>query len=214
MMWSTFKKIIIFLGAFIFLCFYPGYTQNKYEKNIERYKTFWNRLIPSHTKIQFAGSMGLISIGPGWDYGKKQKWESDILIGFVPKYSSSKAKMTFTFKQNFIPWNKKISNYFSFNPLTTSIYLNSVLNNKFWNKNPERYPKGYYTFSTKIRINLSLGQRLSFNIQEAQRKKIKAFSIFYELGTNDIYLISKLNNKYRKAKDYLGVSFGIKIQIL
>ena len=204
----------MFLGAFIFLCFYPGYTQNKYEKNIERYKTFWNRLIPSHTKIQFAGSMGLISIGPGWDYGKKQKWESDILIGFVPKYSSSKAKMTFTFKQNFIPWNKKISNYFSFNPLTTSIYLNSVLNNKFWNKNPERYPKGYYTFSTKIRINLSLGQRLSFNIQEAQRKKIKAFSIFYELGTNDIYLISKLNNKYLKAKDYLGLSFGIKIQIL
>ena len=122
--------------------------------------------------------------------------------------------MTFTFKQNFIPWNKKISNYFSFNPLTTSIYLNSVLNNKFWNKNPERYPKGYYTFSTKIRINLNLGQRLSFNIQEAQMKKIKAFSIFYELGTNDIYLISKLNNKYLKAKDYLGLSFGIKIQIL
>ena len=76
--------------------------KSKYEEKAEKYKTYWQKLIPTYSKLQFAGSMGLLSAGIGWDYGKRNQWETDLLIGYVPRYSSS-AKATFTVKQNFMP---------------------------------------------------------------------------------------------------------------
>ena len=37
--------------------------------------------------------MGLLSFGTGWDYGKRNQWETDILLGFIPKYSAKKTKV-------------------------------------------------------------------------------------------------------------------------
>ena len=33
----------------------------------------------------------------------------------------------------------------------------------FWTSEPERYPRGYYGFSTRIRTHIFLGQRVRFN---------------------------------------------------
>ena len=49
--------------------------------------------------------MGLLSWGIGWDYGKRGQWETDLLLGFIPRFSSRHFKMTMTLKQNFIPWS-------------------------------------------------------------------------------------------------------------
>lgn len=74
--------------------------QFKYEERAERIKLRWERLVPRYTKIQFAGSMGLLSAGTGWDYGKNKQWETDIFLGVVPKYETDHMKMTMTIKQN------------------------------------------------------------------------------------------------------------------
>ncbi len=74
----------------------------------------WQRLIPSYYKIQYAGNMGLLSFGTGWAYGKNRQWETDLFIGFIPKYESDKVKVTLTVKQNFIPWKLDVGKYFSF----------------------------------------------------------------------------------------------------
>ena len=54
-----------------------------YQKRIQQYQTRWDRLVPQYGKIQFAGNMGLLSFGFGWDYGKNGQWETDLLFGFV-----------------------------------------------------------------------------------------------------------------------------------
>ena len=66
--------------------------ENRYDRRVHRYRRHWEALIPTHTKIQFAGNMGLLSFGTGWDYGKRNQWETDLLLGFIPKYSSKKAR--------------------------------------------------------------------------------------------------------------------------
>ncbi len=63
-----------------------------YDKRVHRFRKNWERIIPTHSKIQYAGNMGLLSFGTGWDYGKRNQWETDVLLGFIPKYSSKKAK--------------------------------------------------------------------------------------------------------------------------
>ncbi len=187
----------------------------KYDNRIHRYRKGWSALIPSHVKLQYAGNMGLMSAGFGWDYGKRSQWETDIYLGFMPKYESSSAKMTFTVRQIYIPWSVQIRHGdFSIQPLTCGLYFNTVFSSKFWFRAPEHYPSGYYGFNPKVRTNIFLGQAVTYDIAKQKRFIAKQMSLFYELSTCDLYLISAATNRYLKPKDYLSLSFGIKLQLL
>lgn len=187
----------------------------RYDHRVHRYRRHWLALIPTHTKLQFAGNMGLLSVGTGWDYGRRNQWETDLLIGFIPKFSSDRAKITFTVKQNYIPWSLQIKeSRFSAEPLTCGIYLNTVFGDEFWVNEPDRYPKGYYGFSSKIRIHAFLGQRVTYDIDPKHRFTAKAITLFYELSTCDLYIVSAFNNHYLRPRDYLSLSFGVKLQLL
>ena len=186
----------------------------RYRQRITRMQERWQRLIPSYTKVQYAGNMGLISIGGGWSYGRNRQWETDLLLGFLPKYDSDAAKATLTLKQNFMPWKWHLSESFHIEPLACGLYINTVLHNDFWVRQPDRYPKGYYGFSSKVRTHVFLGQRFTYNIDPRRRFTAKALTFFYELSTSDLYLISAVTNRYLTPKDYLSLSFGIKLQLL
>ena len=154
---------------------------HKYDKRVHRYRRAWEALIPTHTKLQYAGGMGLLSWGIGWDYGKRGQWETDLLLGFIPRYSSK--------------------------------HFNTVFSDDFWTSEPERYPRGYYGFSTRIRTHIFLGQRVRFDVPEKYRKFSKSITAFYEISTCDLYVVSAFNNSYLKPDDYLRLSFGLKFQI-
>ena len=97
------------------------------------------RLIGKHDRIRTA------PLGTGWDYGKRNQWETDIFLGVLPKYQSDCTKLTFTLKQNYIPWSLQIKeSRFSAEPLTCGMYFNTVFGDEFWVNEPDRYPKGYY----------------------------------------------------------------------
>ena len=110
--------------------------------------------------------------------------------------------MELTFRKNF-----------STEPLTCGLYFNTVFGNEFWVREPDRYPKGYYNFSSKIRSHIFLGQRLTYDIDPKQRHTAKAITVFYELSTCDLYLISAVTNRYLRPRDYLSLSFGLKLQL-
>lgn len=150
----------------------------------------------------------------GWDYGKRSQWETQLLIGYVPKFDSHDSKMTFTLKQNYIPWSVYIDNGWSFEPLQCSVYFNTIFGHDFWTKQPVKYSSGYYPFSTRIRPNISLGERFTKLVPESRRKAIKSISFFYELGTNDIYFMRFYRNGDAGFWDVFGLSFGIKLQFL
>ena len=187
----------------------------RYDRRVHRYRRHWSALIPTHLKLQYAGNMGLLSLGTGWDYGHRNQWETDVLFGFLPKFQSDKAKATFTLKQNYIPWSLQVKeSRFAVEPLTCGMYFNTVFGKEFWVNEPDRYPKGYYGFSSKVRIHIFLGQRLTYDIAPDRRFFAKAVTLFYEISTCDLYIVSAFTNKYLKPKDYLSLSFGLKLQLL
>lgn len=183
-----------------------------YDNRVHRFRKNWERIIPTHAKIQYAGNMGLLSFGTGWDYGKRNQWETDILLGFIPKYSSKKTKVTMTLKQNYMPWSINIGKGFSTEPLACGLYLNTVFGDQFWVNEPDRYPKGYYGFSSKVRIHIYMGQRLTYDIDPQRRFLAKSVTFFYEISTCDLYLVSAVQNSYLRPRDYLSLSFGLKFQ--
>jgi hypothetical protein len=79
---------------------------------------------------------------------------------------------------------------------------------------PSKYPSSYWGFSTKLRANIFLGQAVSFNLEHHKKMLAKQVSLFYELSTCDLYLVSAATNSYLKPKDYLSLSFGLKLQLL
>ena len=185
----------------------------RYEQRLERIQQRWQRLIPSYGKRQYAGNMGLISFGTGWSYGRNKQWETDFFVGFLPKYESDAAKVTLTLKQNFMPWKCHINESWNFEPLACGLYFNTVLHNDFWVRQPDRYPKGYYWFSTRIRTNVYVGQRITFKIPRQKRFFARSITAFYEISTCDYYILSHVGNSGYSICDLISLSFGIKMQI-
>lgn len=187
---------------------------SRYDRNVMRYRRRWESLIPTSGVLQFFGNMGVVSTGIGWQYGKHHQWETQLLLGLIPRYSSDAAKLTFTLKENFIPWRTDMGKGWTFQPLECSLYLNTIFGHDFWTKQPTKYESGYYPFSTRIRPNLALGERFKYDIPNNRRKVIKNITFFYELGTNDIYFMRFYRNGSAGFWDVFGLSFGFKVQYL
>lgn len=185
-----------------------------YDKRQHIYRKNWGALIPTQCVVQFAGNMGLLSLGVGWDYGKRCQWETNLLFGYLPQFSSSRSKITMTLKENFMPWSYELGKGSSFEPLSCGIYFNTVFGHEFWAREPERYPKGYYKFSTKIRTNIFVGERVTKVISKNRRHYVKSLTLYYELSSNDLYIYTAIKNKYISLGDILSLSFGVKLQLL
>lgn len=186
---------------------------SRYEVHMLRFHRFWERLIPNQFSIQYAGSIGLVSYGFGWHYGKKSRLETDILIGHLPRYNSENRKVTLTLKQRYVPWHCTLGSRWTFSPLLAGLFVNSIFGEDFWAKEPSRYPKRYYGFSTKIRLNVFLGQDIRYSIPASKRRHIKSFAFYYELSSCDLEIVSALPNKEIGLLDILSLGLGLKLQL-
>ena len=77
--------------------------------------------MPKQAKLQFAGSMGMFSLGSGWYYGKNTQWETDLFVGFIPRIDDMQGHLTITLKQTFSPFRLKLSDAFTYEPLTSGL---------------------------------------------------------------------------------------------
>lgn len=187
----------------------------EYDRRVDKYRKHWAALIPTQLVVQNAGNMGFMSVGIGWDYGKHSQWETNLLFGYLPEYKSNRGKLTMTLKQNYIPWSIYLKDGWSVEPLSCGLYLNTVFGSEFWDRQPARYPDKYYEFlSTKMRANVFVGQRLTKIVPHNKRKMIKSITAFYEVSTCDLYVRSMIIDNYPSLWDILGLSIGIKLQML
>ncbi|ATV51884.1 hypothetical protein [Prevotella intermedia] len=188
---------------------------SKYVQRIHRYHSAWQSLIPTQFIIQNAGNMGVVSLGVGWEYGRHDQWETHWLIGYIPKFKSNRGKMTMSIKETFIPWRCRLGKDWSIEPLTAGLYLNAVFGHEFWKSQPNRYPDKYYEFmSTKFRLNAFLGERFTRTVPNNRRKFIKSISAFYELSTCDLYIRAMFQDRDVHLTDIVGLSLGLKLQIM
>lgn len=122
----------------------------RYHKRLERRQEVWNRLIPTVFPLQYAGGMGMFSAGIGWDYGRDNKFETHLMIGFLPKRYNSSAYATMTLREEYLPWRIRIaSTPFEVRPLSVSLAMNTIFSSDFWTSEPDRYPSGYYAFASR-----------------------------------------------------------------
>lgn len=107
MNWSTFKYLLTLLLAIpvnlLAITDEPQEVSDtkRWDKRIHLRYEGWERMKPTHVKMQYAGGMGVLSTGVGWDYGKRRQWETDVLLGYLPAKYASDFLLTLTVKQNY-----------------------------------------------------------------------------------------------------------------
>lgn len=181
---------------------------SSYEQRLQRRQTAWDRLLPDMYVVQYAGDFGMISAGVGWAYGREH-WETHFLVGYLPPKYGHSHYWTTTLRQLYMPWTLKRGNSsFSCRPLTVSLSLNSIIHGDFWMSEPDRYPHGYYGFSSRMRFHLGLGQRFTFDIPRSRRFLSSSVSFYYELSTCDLYVRQKVLNSSIPLRDILVLGIG------
>lgn len=163
-------------------------------------------------KLQYAADMGFLSFGAGWDYGRRCQRETDLYQGFLPRSKAGRFYAATTARQNFIPWSISCGDRFAVEPFYCDMYDNTIISEKFRVKEPDRYPRKHYTFSTKMHPFLFAGQRLTLRTNLHTSSRLKGITLYYELSTCDLDLISAVTNRKPDGRDIVGRSFGAKLQ--
>ena len=172
-------------------------------------------LIPNFVVMQHAGNIAKHALGFGWEYGH-DRWSTEILFGYVPKFNTCHKKFTITAKQTYTPWMLHIASplgkgdRLSISPLTCGLYVNTVVGSKqFWSVEPKHiYGGGYYRFSTRIRFGVTFGQELNYDFPTAQRKLGEGIDLYYEFSVCDLSLISAIPNYRLNLAEILSLGLG------
>lgn len=169
----------------------------------------WTKLKPNLFTLQYAGGIGMFSVGIGWDYGSSDQWETHALVGFTPKRYDYHTYWTVTLREIYNPWCVGIDRHWSIKPLSVNFAINSILHNDFWTKEPDRYPHGYYGFSSRLRFHLGVGQRVVYNFPKNRKYLGSSVSAYYEVSTCDLYVRQKFLSKSIPMKDILSLAVGV-----
>lgn len=183
------------------------------DRRVHRSRKSWARLIPTQAKLQYAGSIGVVSVGFGWDYGRRGQWETDIQIGVVPAYNTGTPKATFSLKESCVPWSIACSQRVAVEPFACGAWVTAITGNDFWARQPSRYPKGWWSVESRIRLHIFVGSRVTFDTGRRPDRLIRKVSAYYELSTMDLYLISRVTNATLGTWDILSLSLGLKFQL-
>ncbi len=176
------------------------------------FQSICSSLVPHYARAQFAGSMGVVSLGTGWTYGRQSQWESDLAVGIVPKGVYDKCMVVSSIKQSYYPWDIVIKDSpLSVTPLTCGVSLSAVWDENFWWTEPDKYNPPYYRFSTRMRLNMHLGMAFNYKVKQAN-SRVKTITAYYEFSSSDLEIISAAINSYLKPKDYLSLAFGVKVR--
>lgn len=159
--------------------------------------------IPDYAKLQFAGNIGFLSLGIGYELFSKHL-QSDILYGYVPYSIGGATIHTISQKNTFVLYNHKRNGYI-ISPIAGFSTNFETGNNSFLIL-PDKYPKGYYV-TNAIHFTFFIGGKIHKTL--TKQSKIKGFDFYVELGTVDTYLWYKIFSKEIKMKEISSFAIGI-----
>ena len=170
-------------------------------------------LIPDGAVIQHAGSIGYFSAGVDYDLFRNKRGSLDLLYGYVPE-SKGGAFSILSAKFAYRPFEIKVAPGLLFHPVNPGLFFNYTIDKNFdLLRDRDQYIKGYYYLSEALRAHVSLSSEVSVDPAVlGQKGPLRAVAIYYELNTNDMYLVNYFQNtKGLSLSDVFKAGLGIKV---
>lgn len=180
-------------------------------EHIERIETRWMSMLPNIGVAQYAGNIGFISAGVGWDYGRNNRWETHLLFGYLPHFTFDDDAITLTLRQQLLPWQCSLNDRLSFTPACFGVSVNAVMNNEFWITEPIN--NNYYRFSSKVRLHLGVGSRINLYVPHEKKRRLSRISFYYEVSTYDLAVISYVRTSHTRISELLSLGIGLNVNL-
>lgn len=163
-----------------------------------------SRLEPHHAKIQFAGSIGFLSGGFGYESANR-RMQYDFFYGYVPeKFGSDAAIHSVTGKLTWTIFSKQLQNELRLAPFTTGFLVNYAFGKQYFLFTTPNYPGFYYGFPTAAHIGIFIGGSITKN----------KLGLYYEIGTHVKDLSSYVvNTRTLDFVDILNIGIGTRIAL-
>lgn len=164
------------------------------------YRHRW--FIPGQYKLQYAGSIGFMSMGFG--YTIFNFFQPSLFIGYVGKDfgGSLNSVVTISLKNSFYFLKKPVLKHF--NPYA-GLSVNWGNTNNSFRRLPDYYPKDYY-FQNKVHFAPFVGGELAFDLNGYYFNKV---GIYSELSAFDAYLLEAIRTDYVKLPMTLSLAVGV-----
>jgi hypothetical protein len=160
-------------------------------------------IIPHHAKIQYAGSIGFISVGAGYEFAKK-KLQGDFFYGYVPEKIGGIKIQSITAKLTWIPVSRLLKDDIKLDLLTAGILINYTFGRQYHLFSRTRYSFVYYGFPTAAHLALFAGGGITKN----------KLGLYYEIGMTDRDLISFANNpKAISFFEIINIGIGARVSL-
>lgn len=137
--------------------------------------------LPSNAKLQFAGNIGLLSLGPGWRFAGEHL-DLDLLVGWAPPMDGPESIWTTSLKLTYWPWDLDLGKQWRLRPLSVGALGTFTFGDEYFVTQPDRYPNDYYRFSTAVRFGAFVGASVG---RELDLQPIDRADLYLEIGTTD-----------------------------
>mgnify|MGYP000489403889 FL=1 len=161
--------------------------------------------VPDYVKAQFAGNIGLFSVGAGYQLFDKVLY-SELLYGFVPESASRADNIhLITIKNTFPLYRKVIGENLTITPIAGFTTTLDIGTNSFTTL-PSIYPEGYYV-PTAVHFTLFGGAMVHKDFKKP--KFFKGVDFYVEFGTVETYLWYALATKEVDLVDVFSLDLGV-----
>jgi hypothetical protein len=191
---------------FLMISFFSSYgyllaeDSTKTEKSVKR---AW--YLPHYVPIQYAGHIGFISAGVGFQ-ARKENYQLSLVYGYAPPSIAGVRIHAITAKNIFHLHKFHLSEKRSLFPYV-ALGLSFELGGKSFFTLPSNMPEGYYDFPKSVHLVASGGLKLRYNTN--RYKPFRGFEFFAEATTIDAYIWYKVISDEVKMRDILSVAVGV-----
>lgn len=175
---------------------------------------FLKKLTPDEAVVQHAGSIGFFEAGVGYRLFKNQRGTLDFTYGYVPESKGGSLNILaakFAYRPIEVDLGDKVKLF----PVNPGMFISYHLGKDFdFTHDSEQFPNGYYWWSTAMRLHISVSNELQLNARKLLHTSfVKTVSLYTEFNTNELYLISLLQNTGAVAvKDIVKLGLGLRVR--
>lgn len=165
-------------------------------------------LYPDQFKAQFAGNIGVVSAGFGYQtFGGKIM--SDLMVGYAPKFITNAEIVTIVQKNTFQGRNFKKNKLQRIYPIA-GFSINIETGRNSFLKLPDRYPEGYYGTNA---ITYSIFSGLTYQGKVNNKAFVRQLEYYCEVGTLATYVYYNYMRKEYLNPDILSLALGVNIKL-
>lgn len=159
---------------------------------------------PAYFKIQYAGNIGFMSLGLGYDWWQN-KAQSTLLYGYVPETKGNATIHTFTLKNDFRLYSFSIKDKYNLQP-TLGFSLSVEPGQNSYMRIPERFPDEYYAPNCFYAC-LNLGLKSNFKLD--QERYFSSIDVYAEFNTLADYVFYNIIAQEHRSNNIGSMALGV-----